>query len=102
MRAKFFQQYRLFFRFRKSERIIVLAWVNDAETLRAYGSRTDAYAVFNKMLDGDNPPDDWAALKAACEASAGRLAGPLSRRSEERRVGKACVSPCRSRWSPYH
>src|SRR3546814_14679762 len=25
-----------------------------------------------------------------------------SRRSEERRVGKACVSTCRSRWSPYH
>src|SRR3546814_13001562 len=23
-------------------------------------------------------------------------------RSEERRVGKACVSPCRSRWWPYH
>src|SRR3546814_16421632 len=23
-------------------------------------------------------------------------------RSEERRVGKECVSPCRSRWSPYH
>src|SRR3546814_18462808 len=23
-------------------------------------------------------------------------------RSEERRVGKACVSKCRSRWSPYH
>src|SRR3546814_4103072 len=22
--------------------------------------------------------------------------------SEERRVGKACVSTCRSRWSPYH
>src|SRR3546814_16979011 len=27
--------------------------------------------------------------------------GP-STRSEERRVGKECVSPCRSRWSPYH
>src|SRR3546814_13718504 len=25
-----------------------------------------------------------------------------SSRSEERRVGKECVSPCRSRWSPYH
>src|SRR3546814_1778301 len=25
-----------------------------------------------------------------------------SRRSEERRVGKECVSTCRSRWSPYH
>ena len=24
------------------------------------------------------------------------------RRSEERRVGKECSSPCRSRWSPYH
>src|SRR3546814_11035465 len=34
--------------------------------------------------------------------------GPLSNwrfpltRSEERRVGKECVSTCRSRWSPYH
>src|SRR3546814_17482997 len=25
-----------------------------------------------------------------------------STRSEERRVGKECVSTCRSRWSPYH
>src|SRR3546814_2126637 len=26
----------------------------------------------------------------------------MPRRSEERRVGKECVSTCRSRWSPYH
>src|SRR3546814_21033133 len=26
----------------------------------------------------------------------------LSAKSEERRVGKECVSTCRSRWSPYH
>src|SRR3546814_2485876 len=26
----------------------------------------------------------------------------MVRRSEERRVGKECVSTCRSRWSPYH
>src|SRR3546814_18121048 len=26
----------------------------------------------------------------------------LSGRSEERRVGKECVSTCSSRWSPYH
>src|SRR3546814_11133066 len=26
----------------------------------------------------------------------------LSTRTEERRVGKECVSTCRSRWSPYH
>src|SRR3546814_7760633 len=29
-------------------------------------------------------------------------AGALMARSEERRVGKGCVSTCRSRWSPYH
>src|SRR3546814_2326271 len=29
-----------------------------------------------------------------------RRCGPS--RSEERRVGKECVSTCRSRWSPYH
>src|SRR3546814_11297404 len=28
--------------------------------------------------------------------------GPCFTRSEERRVGKACVSTCRSRWWPYH
>src|SRR3546814_15632259 len=31
-----------------------------------------------------------------------RLSLPPGRRSEERRVGKECVSTCRSRWSPYH
>src|SRR3546814_5189573 len=28
--------------------------------------------------------------------------GLAPERSEERRVGKECVSTCRSRWSPYH
>src|SRR3546814_19505425 len=28
--------------------------------------------------------------------------GDLSGSSEERRVGKECVSTCRSRWAPYH
>src|SRR3546814_5582379 len=32
--------------------------------------------------------------RTACAAKIGR--------SEERRVGKECVSTCRSRWSPYH
>ena len=27
---------------------------------------------------------------------------PEDLRSEERRVGKECSEPCRSRWSPYH
>src|SRR3546814_18597394 len=32
----------------------------------------------------------------------GGLPGSESDRSEERSVGKECVSTCRSRWSPYH
>src|SRR3546814_13194577 len=31
-----------------------------------------------------------------------RLIGVTLDRAEERRVGKECVSTCRSRWSPYH
>src|SRR3546814_18597532 len=31
-----------------------------------------------------------------------RAKGLREKRSEERRVGKECVSTCRSRWSPYH
>src|SRR3546814_5923865 len=39
--------------------------------------------------------------QARIAAGAGIL-GENRRRSEERRVGKECVSTCRSRWSPYH
>src|SRR3546814_11677628 len=38
---------------------------------------------------------------AVVEAAGGKVLGAV-RRSEERRVGKECVSTCRSRWSPYH
>src|SRR3546814_12651963 len=31
-----------------------------------------------------------------------KIAEHYTDRSEERRVGKECVSTCRSRWSPYH
>lgn len=62
-RAKFGgQRFRLFFRYSAAARIIVFAWVNDADTLRTYGAKTDAYAVFRSMLEKDNPPDDWEAL----------------------------------------
>lgn len=55
LRAKFFQQYRLFFRYHQASKIIVFAWVNDENSKRAYGSSTDAYRVFKKMLEGNHP-----------------------------------------------
>ena len=68
-------RYRLFYRFQSAARIIVYASVNDEDSLRTYGSRTDTYAVFARMLDAGNPPDDWNALldAASSPAALGRL-----------------------------
>lgn len=65
-RAKFFQQYRLFFRFHLPSKVIVFTWVNDEKSKRAYESKNDAYKTFAKMLKTGNPPDSWDdLLKAA-------------------------------------
>lgn len=72
-RAKFYQQYRLFFRYHLESKIIVYAWVNDENSRRAYGSNTDAYLVFQKMLDNDNPPDNWDDLLKQAENETERL-----------------------------
>lgn len=55
-RAKFHERFRLFFRFSSREKVIVYAWVNDANTLRKSGSKTDPYNVFKSMLESGNPP----------------------------------------------
>ena len=75
-RAKFGNgRFRLFFRYNTARRLIIFAWVNDADTLRTYGSSSDAYAVFKKMVENGNPPNDWVQLEAAasCSTAVGRL-----------------------------
>jgi len=75
-RAKFGNgRFRIFFRYSSERRIIIFAWVNDENTLRTRGSKTDAYRVFKDMLSSGNPPDDWAALEA--EASQAQAAERL-------------------------
>ena len=73
LRAKFFQQYRLFFRYHAPSKVIVFAWVNDEGTKRAYESSDDAYRVFRKMLVSGHPPDDWNHLLAEARAEGNRL-----------------------------
>src|SRR3546814_12369517 len=48
---------------------------------------------------GQRPPPmlSWYHIHAS-----GLIGSPTLPRSEERRVGKECVSTCRSRWSPSH
>src|SRR3546814_15131226 len=66
-----------------------------------------AEAMFERSLGGfhrialapmsaSQPPTDFHGRRI------GRVRADMEERSEERRVGKECVSTCRSRWSPYH
>src|SRR3546814_16902066 len=84
--------------------------------LRARISKADPdlhIAVEGLRSDCPGAPIRQASLSAASAApsspsvdfkaaGATMVAMVKSRRSEERRVGKECVSTCRSRWSPYH
>ena len=72
-RVKFFQQYRLFFRFHAQAQVIVFAWVNDEDTKRAYENADDAYRVFCRMLDSGRQPSDWGQLLAEARADSERL-----------------------------
>src|SRR3546814_15361186 len=66
-----------------------------AESLRSAGVRVIVTEI-----------DPICALQAAMEGYEVKKMRDAVReadiRSEERRVGKECVSTCRSRWSPYH
>src|SRR3546814_11549887 len=70
------------------------AWPGNVRELRNFVERAS-------VLHGGETlgAEDVAMLLNPTAAFAPRYAVP---RSEERRVGKECVSPCRSRWSPYH
>src|SRR3546814_19862577 len=61
------------------------------ETVAREGRRRQGQA--ERRHDGD--------VQNREDQPAGRVSTD-DRRSEERRVGKECVSTCRSRWSPYH
>lgn len=78
-RAKFFQQYRLFFRYHQQSKIVVYAWVNDEDTKRHYDSFDDAYRVFRRMLETGHPPSDWAVLLAKAKKENERLQKSIQR-----------------------
>src|SRR3546814_11499773 len=69
-----------------------------AEALRGARQTADRLHLVAHEDDGDAEQQDRAADGPEGEDVGGRR----EQRSEERRVGKEGVRPCRSRWSPYH
>ncbi|HXM95428.1 MAG TPA: type II toxin-antitoxin system YhaV family toxin [Candidatus Dormibacteraeota bacterium] len=64
-RAKFHERYRLFYRFSSQDKVIIYAWVNDEDSLRKAGAKTDPYAIFQNMLASGNPPSNMGQLLSA-------------------------------------
>src|SRR3546814_9689076 len=62
------------------------------------GELNDLLRASSELLTlQENPPLTLARLRSRAEGDV----ATFERRSEERRVGKECVSTCRYRWSPY-
>src|SRR3546814_15897508 len=73
----------------------------------AYGKVGSSYRAggFNTRLSDPRAPSPVQVLfgnENSTSYEVGIKGSPIRRRSEERRVGKECVSTGRSRWSPYH
>jgi toxin YhaV len=86
-RDKYAGRFRLFFRYDSRSKIIVFGWVNDENSLRTYGAKTDAYAVFRDKLAAGNPPDNWADLlkEASREDAVKRFKGKSQKGAKARR-----------------
>src|SRR3546814_14653760 len=60
------------------------------------GKYSVADIIHNSRVNYDKVVDKSYVIQGSCNVSG------MGRRSEERRVGKECVSTCRFRWSPYN
>ena len=63
---------------------------------------TDAAASASDMNVMLETPVESLDPQQATDGTSFEVIADYTDRSEERRVGKECVSTCRSRWSPYH
>src|SRR3546814_15565803 len=69
------------------------------DVLRYYPPGTSVFAVVEQSGDLSRPGDDSKIASSTIKINA-KIG--LPGRSEERRVGKECVSTCSSRWQPNH
>src|SRR3546814_15144964 len=80
------------------------AWIVGEQMLEHRRRNQEAQQVFaSDVAVARASGDDREAAKHIASGVIGKAALAAGhRRSEERRVGKACVSTCRSRWSTEH
>src|SRR3546814_7925622 len=66
-------------------------------------ARVDQPVGVERLLQpGEGGKDFLSVIRPVIEIESDVLGLGIEARSEERRVGKECVSTCRSRWSTYH
>src|SRR3546814_9179196 len=74
----------------------------DRDAVRLAEGRTAPQPSAAAFDTGLYQPDGFRTEMACQTNQLGCIVTTPRERSEERRVGKECVSTCRSRWSPYH
>src|SRR3546814_19758662 len=77
-------------------------WVNEDTPVQRAGFRAESLLDAEAVLKALPDPGIGTTLRLAGLYGPDRMRLIDGLRSEERRVGKECVSTCRSRWSPYH
>src|SRR3546814_4185226 len=75
---------------------------SDLEPVHEAQAQAEADRAQNPPAASQAAPQAAATPKAASAPKPAAKSTACADRSEERRVGKECVSTCRSRWSPYH
>src|SRR3546814_4602628 len=71
-------------------------------SLPGIGQWTAHYIAMRALRWPDAFPKEDIAIRNKLGGITAKQAEEISQGSEERRVGKECVSTCKSRWSPYH
>src|SRR3546814_4443869 len=96
----FFFFFFFFFKQKTAYEMRISDWSSDVCSSDLWGSEFfDHVGRYVDAFLGMPPHIHRAVVEAYIK---GAIANDIDSRSEERRVGKECVSTCRSRWSPYH
>src|SRR3546814_5532004 len=98
-----------FFKHKTAYEMRISDWSSDvcSSDLRGITAHFLRYAetprpMKSRMVQMDRITPGQPPMSGSDELPVNRPRAGSCDRSEERRVGKECVSTCRSRWSPYH